>query len=145
MYGVLADLVATIHTFFVLFVVGGQVLIVTGWLRGWGWTRYRRFRILHLTAISIVLVEVLFDIWCPLTTWENNLRELAGQQGYTVSFIGYWIDRLLYYDAPQWVFDLTYILFGLVVAITFRCYAPDKHMPSSSKKEDGNKSGGNRC
>lgn len=144
MYGLLADLIAAIHTLFVLFVVGGQILILTGWLQGWSWTRHRWFRILHLTAISFVVVEVLFGLWCPLTTWENSLRELAGQQGYTLSFIGYWLDRLLYYNAPQWVFDVAYTLFGLLVAITFRYYPPDKRTHANSQNGGSNVTGSNR-
>lgn len=111
---------------YVLFVVGGQFLILCGWYRGWCWTRRRGFRIAHLAAIGIVVLEALFDIWCPLTVWENDLRELGGQQTYELSFIGYWINRLLFYSAPDWMFDLTYSLFGLVVAVTFLLYPPDR-------------------
>ena len=34
-YSALADIVGTVHAAFVLFVVGGQVLICVGWAAGW--------------------------------------------------------------------------------------------------------------
>ena len=41
---------------------------------------------------------------CPLTDWEQRLRKMAGEGDYTGDFIGYWAHRLIFYDAPPWVF-----------------------------------------
>jgi len=116
----LADLVGLFHGLFVLFVVGGQCLILIGWLGGWCWTRARAFRLLHLAAIGFVVFESWFGILCPLTVLEAGLR----QAGTEVSFIGYWLDRLLYFQAPQWVFTTLYSLFGCLVVLTFFFYPP---------------------
>jgi polyferredoxin len=126
MYALLADLVVFIHALFVLFVVIGQALILIGWFVGWRWTRYLVFRVAHLAAIVFVVVEAWFGIVCPLTTLGNELSIWAGQEGNEMSFIGYWLDRMLFYTAPEWVFTLVYTLFALLVVTTFVFYPPNR-------------------
>ena len=125
MYALLADLVIFIHTLFVLFVLSGQALILTGWIIDWNWTRNPVFRIAHLAAIGFVVAEAWFGIMCPLTTLENELRNRAGQPDYEMSFIGHWLDQVLFYSAPEWVFTLVYTLFALLVVTTFVFYPPN--------------------
>ena len=120
----LADVVLALHVAFVAFVVAGQALILIGWWAGWRWTRNRVLRITHLCAIGIVVLEAWCGIACPLTVWENWLR-LPGA-GYEMSFVGYWMQRLLYYDAPSWVFLTAYSAFGVIVALTFAFYPPQR-------------------
>jgi len=124
LYAWLADGVLVLHASYVLFVVGGQLLIVVGWIRHWAWTRNGWFRWLHLGAIGFVVTEAWLGVRCPLTLLENNLRELAGSARYDMSFIGHWLGRLLFYTAPAWVFTLLYTLFGLLVVITLMLYPP---------------------
>ena len=125
MHALLADLVVFIHALFVLFVTAGQVFILTGWLFSWRWTRNAGFRIAHLAAIGFVVAEAWFGILCPLTTLEYELRNRAGQTLHEMSFVGYWLDRLLFYTAPEWVFTLVYTLFALLVIATFVFYPPN--------------------
>src|SRR5206468_711548 len=54
----LADVILVVHASFVLFVVGGFVLILIG-ARSWSWVRNRAFRILHLAAIAFVTIETV--------------------------------------------------------------------------------------
>ncbi len=124
MYNFLADVVAVVHASYILFVVGGQILILSGWVAGWVWTRHMVFRTLHLAAIGFVVIEAWAGVLCPLTAIENRLRQTAGNNPYESSFIGYWIDRLIYYSAPEWVFILVYSIFALVVLATFIFYPP---------------------
>jgi hypothetical protein len=119
-YQLLADLILVLHTAVVLFVVGGQVLILAGWWRGWSFVRNSAFRIAHLATILFVVVQSWLGAYCPLTIWEHGLRVRAGKAGYgEASFIGYWLERFLYYHAPHWVFVTVYTLFGLVVLASF--------------------------
>jgi Protein of Unknown function (DUF2784) len=78
-YDVQADLVLMLHLLYVGFVVLGQVVIVVGACLRWKWIRNPWFRGLHLLAMAIVVFEALVGITCPLTTWEKELRVLAGQ------------------------------------------------------------------
>ena len=49
---------------------------------------------------------------------ENALRVAAGQSGYGDSFIGYWLDKLIFYDFPPRVFTIVYLSFGTIVLLT---------------------------
>ncbi len=124
----LADATAVAHAAFVLFVVGGQVMICFGWARGWAWTRRVGFRVLHLVGIGFVVAEAWLGVTCPLTVFESRLRLAAGGYPYAKSFLGYWVDRLLFYSAPEWVFTAVYSAFALLVLITFVAYPPRRHL-----------------
>jgi len=125
LYPVLADAVLILHALLVVFVVSAVVFIVIGKLRGWQWVYSPWFRIMHMGAIAIVVAESWFDIVCPLTTLEMWLRMEAGQRTHDRGFIEYWMQNLLYYDAPGWVFVLAYSLFGLL-AIAIWLWAPPR-------------------
>lgn len=123
-YQLLADAVLIVHFGVVLFVVGGLVLVVVGNSRHWRWVNGWWFRLAHLAAIAFVVVQAWLGQLCPLTTLESWLRVQAGSQQYGKSFIAYWVHRLLYYEAPLWVFTLVYTLFGLLVVLAWWRYPP---------------------
>jgi hypothetical protein len=118
-YALAADGLLVLHTLFVAFVVFGLVLVVIGGLRQWQWVRNPWFRLLHLVAIGFVVVQSWAGQICPLTLWENSLRRCAGEAGYSQSFIGHWLETLLYYDAPAWAFVVAYTGFGTLVLATW--------------------------
>ena len=132
-YGFWADVIGVTHALFVLFVVGGQGLVLAGWGLGWGWTRNRAFRYGHLGAIGFVVLQQWLGAWCPLTLWESALRQKAGEQGYEGGFIEYWLSALLYYSAPGWVFTVAYTAFGALVIATLFYYPPRKKPPPKAK------------
>ncbi len=123
-YSLLADLIAVVHFGFVLFVVLGQILILIGWAAGWVATRNIWFRVAHLVAIGFVVVEAWLGMLCPLTVIESDLRARAGELGYDGSFVAYWLDRLMYFEAPFWMFTVGYTAFGLLVLLSFVAYPP---------------------
>ena len=120
----LADIVLSAHVLVVLFVVGGLVLIVAGNLRGWRWVNSPVFRIAHLVAIAFVVAETWLGLVCPLTTLEMWLRAQAGASTYAGSFIQHWLQRLLYYNAPSWVFIAAYSVFLLAVVAAWWYFPP---------------------
>ena len=124
----LADFVLVTHVAYVLFVVGGQTLIVIGWMRGWEWTRCRVFRLLHLVAIGLVMLEAWLGINCPLTIMENFLRLRAGAVAYENSFIGHWLRWVIFYAAPEWIFALIYTVFTALVILTWLAYPPRRKL-----------------
>ena len=123
-YPALANAVLVLHVGYVLFVVGGLILILAGGLRGWQWVRNPWFRAAHIAAIGYVMFEASFGIVCPLTTLELWLRDLAGQTSYTGDFIAYWLRRLLFLEAPAWVFTASYSAFGALVLLSWFCVRP---------------------
>ncbi len=119
-YLLFADAILLIHTLFVVFVVGGLSVIYIGYGLTWTWVRNYWFRLLHLLAIVFVVLESWLRVVCPLTLWEMQLRQKGGGLIYEGSFIQYWLQTLLYYEAPGWVFGTAYTLFaGLVIASWF--------------------------
>ncbi len=131
----LADTVLALHALYVLFVVGGLLLTLAGWWRAWGWTRRPWFRWLHLAAIGFVVLEAWFGIPCPLTVLESRLRAMAGESGYATSFVGHWLQRLIFYEAPPWIFTVGYSVFALLVVVVFVWYPPRRTLrrPAGAK------------
>jgi hypothetical protein len=125
-YLLAADLLLLGHVLFVGFVVFGLILIVIGKPLAWDWVRNPWFRITHLAAIGIVVLQSWFGIICPLTTWEMAFRERAGDAAYTGSFISHWLETLLYYNAPPWVFVVCYTAFGALVVGSWIWVPPRK-------------------
>ncbi len=135
-YALAADGVLIVHTLFIAFVVVGLLLIWIGYFLNWRWTRNWRFRIAHLLAIGYVAMESCFDIACPLTNWENDLRRRAGQNPYDPDgFIAYWLHRMIYFSAPPWVFTACYIGFALLVVATFIVARPLKRQPAAQTSQ----------
>jgi len=114
---VIADLIAAIHAGYVAFVVIGFVVILVGWAAQWHCVRNLCFRVVHLAMILFVCCEALTGATCPFTAWENASRVRAGEPAYSRDFIGYWLDWLIYYSAPDWVFTAVYLTFGALVLL----------------------------
>jgi hypothetical protein len=122
--GILADVIVVLHFAYMAFLVFGLLLILLGMAFRWDWIRNPWFRLIHLAMILIVVFESAIGMTCPLTTWEKQLREIAGQATYPGDFIGYWAHRLLFYSAEPWVFGLIYTVFGLAVVAAFLLAPP---------------------
>lgn len=120
----LADAVLALHVAVVLFVVGGLVLVIAGNRAGWHWVNHWWLRLAHLAAIAYVAAQAWWGLECPLTTLEMWLRRQAGETAYGGSFVAHWLQRLLYWNAPDWVFTLVYTLFALAVAAVWWRYPP---------------------
>jgi polyferredoxin len=118
-YLMAADGLLILHVTVVLFIVAGLALIIVGGQRGWSWVHNRWFRITHLVAIGVVIAQAWAGLLCPLTVWEQALRQRAGAATYPGSFIAHWLETLLYYQAPMWVFALIYSAFGALVVIAW--------------------------
>lgn len=112
-------MVLAAHAAVVVFVLAGLVVVLVGNARGWRWANNPWFRTAHLAAIACVIGQAWVGAVCPLTTFEMWLRAQAGVATYAGSFVEYWVSRLLYHDAPAWVFTVLYSVFGLAVAATW--------------------------
>ncbi|HKQ30393.1 MAG TPA: DUF2784 domain-containing protein [Burkholderiales bacterium] len=124
-YALAADALLVLHTAFVVFVIGGQIMVLHGWRVGWSWTRNTVFRLVHLAVVVFVVLETWLGFACPLTVWENWLRVRAGQTIYDdIGCIAHWLQKILFYSAPGWAFNVIYTVFALVVLISFVRYPP---------------------
>ena len=105
-YALGADAILLLHTLFVAFVVIGLGLILVGWKLDWRWVRNPWFRLAHVLAIVLVVLQAWLGLACPLTVWEMSLRAQAGDAVYPGSFIAHWLELILYYQASPRVFAL---------------------------------------
>lgn len=125
-YRIMADLVLALHVSIVVFVVAGLPLIILGNQFRWGWVNALWFRVLHFLAIGIVATESWLGITCPLTTLESWFRTKARQETYSGNFIEHLLTRILFYEAPPWVFTLAYSSFAVLVLLTWWKFPPDR-------------------
>ena len=116
----LADIVLVVHFGLAIFIVVGLASIWLGAARQWRWVRNLRFRITHIAAICVVALEGVLGVTCPLTLWEDWLRQSGGEP----SFIARWVQRLLYYDLPEWVFAAAYLGMAAVTVLTWLYVRP---------------------
>jgi hypothetical protein len=123
-YLLAADALLVLHLLVVIFIVAGLLLVYAGGFLGWSWVRNPWFRIIHLIAIGVVVVQAWAGELCPLTVWEQALRLRAGGVAYSGSFIAHWLGELLYYEAPMWVFALSYTVFGALVLVAWYLVRP---------------------
>jgi hypothetical protein len=131
-YGLLADIILAIHVAFVAYILLGLVLILVGWWRNWNWVRNPSFRLTHLAAILIVILELIFKTNCPLTVWEVNLRTLAGQPVSDATFIGRLMHYLLFVAVPGWMAQAIYIGLALAIMLTFVLAPPRRRRVKQS-------------
>ena len=75
-------------------------------------------------SIAIVAAQAWLRVDCPLTTLEMWLRAQAGLPTYGQGFVGHWLQRLLYFEAPAWAFIVLYTLFALLVAGVWLRFPP---------------------
>lgn len=81
----LAGVVAVLHAAVVLFMLSGSLLALRR--PGLLW--------LHVPIGLAILVLYLTDSDCPLTSWELDLREAAGEPGYRGGFLGHYVTEPL--------------------------------------------------
>ena len=80
-----ASAATLLHGAAVLFMLTGSLLAL----------RWPRVLWLHVPVSLAILGIYLTGSDCPLTTWELDLREQAGEPGYTGGFIGHYITEPL--------------------------------------------------
>ena len=110
MYKLLADAIVITHFLFIVFVVGGGVLVI----------RCPRLAWAHLPA-AIWGVVVEFTGWiCPLTPLENHFRGLGGGVSYSGDFVAQYILAVIYPESLT--VEIQRILGGLVIAVNVLFY-----------------------
>ena len=108
------------HFLLAAFVASGLVVIPFGYKFGWAWVRNRRLRISHASIIGFITAETIVGLTCPLTILEYNLRGDIPAR----SFVGHWIQRVLYWDLPHEIFIALYFLCFAWVIFLWQRFPP---------------------
>ncbi|KAB0495620.1 DUF2784 domain-containing protein [Pseudomonas vancouverensis] len=104
LYRIAADGLVLFHLLFILFAVLGGLLVL----------RWRPLIWWHPPAALWGMAVEFFHLPCPLTEWENRLRQGAGQTGYGGGFIEHYILPVIY---PAGLTPGIQIVLGCVVLL----------------------------
>ena len=110
-YRLAADAVLLAHLAFIVFALFGAALVA--WRRGWIW--------LHLPAAAWAFYVEASASLCPLTHLENHFRRLAGESGYSNSFVEHHVLALIYPSGLTPTVQLA--LAGVVLSVNGLAYA----------------------
>lgn len=103
-----------VHLAIIAFNVVGCLVIPIGAWRRWRFVREFWWRLAHLLTLAVVAGQALAGRACFLTRWQG---ELAGAT-HVQPLIARWIDRLVYWPLPLWVFAVAYVaVFVYVLAL----------------------------
>lgn len=113
--GTLAQAILAVHLVVIVFNVAMLGLIPFGAALGWRFIRLAWLRLLHLVLMAVVVAQALAGRACILTIWQNRL---AGGSAAPEPMIMRWLDGLIYWNLPIWVFAALYsAVFVYIVAL----------------------------
>ncbi|HEY2356303.1 MAG TPA: DUF2784 domain-containing protein [Phenylobacterium sp.] len=122
----LGDAVLAAHLAVIAFNVLGLIAIPVGAALHWRWVRVRWWRLLHLASWAVVAVQAALGRACILTLWQDQLTGAGGEQ----PLIMRWINGLIFWPLPIWVFGAIYILlFAAVIVLWWRVPAERRLAP----------------
>jgi hypothetical protein len=111
----LAAAILAAHLAIILFNLFGLIAVPLGAVCGWQFVRVRWWRLLHLVSLAAVAAQAVFGRACILTIWQAALTGAAGRP--TPLIMG-WINRVIYWPLPVWVFATLYVIvFGYALAL----------------------------
>lgn len=119
-YEVLADIIVVMHFAWILFILTGFILTITGF---W-WKKFFDkwlFRTIHLGCVLYLsILDIMGGKPCPLTIWENILRaKYDPNLTYPGSFIAHYIGKLVYPDINPSILLISYIFIYVFTIIIF--------------------------
>jgi len=103
--------VLLVHGAIIVFNIAGLILIPLGAWRGWSWVHGFTWRLLHLLSLTVVAVQAVAGRACFLTIWQDQLSGAGAQ----TPMIAGWINRLIFWPLPLWVFAVAYALIWIYV------------------------------
>jgi len=123
-YRLLADFVLILHFLFIVFVVFGGLLVL----------RFPKLALAHIPAACWGAFIELTGRLCPLTGMEVRLRRIAGDAGYSDSFIEHYILPIIY--PAGLTRDIQFGLAGAVILINIAIYGIILHRLSISRSSN---------
>ncbi|MDR3515524.1 MAG: DUF2784 domain-containing protein [Azospirillaceae bacterium] len=106
---VLAGTVLALHVGVILFNLFGLVAVPLGAWRGWRFVRVTWWRVLHLLSLAVVAAQAVAGRACILTLWQAALEDRTGQTPETEPLIQHWVEQVIFWPLPGWVFLVLYI------------------------------------
>ena len=101
-----------IHLVIIVFNVVGCIAVPIGAWRRWRWVREFWWRLAHLLCLLVVAVQALAGRACFLTILQ---ADAAGHTHGVQPLIAGWINHVIYWPLPLWVFAAGYVAVFLYV------------------------------
>jgi hypothetical protein len=124
--------VLAVHVTVILFNVFGLVAVPIGAICNWRFVHIRWWRVLYLLSLAAVAAQALAGRACFLTIWQNDLTASAQP---ATPLIVRWIDLLVYWRLPIWMFAALYVLvfaYALALLWLVRRQRPVHSVPMNS-------------
>lgn len=120
----LASLILAVHVAIIAFNLIGLFVIPVGAHYGWAWVRAPLWRALHLVSWGAVALQALAGRACFLTIWQHDL---AGTEAAATPLIMRWVNALIFWPLPMWVFTALYVA-ALAYALALLWLVPPRPM-----------------
>ncbi len=121
--GTAATLILLVHLGIVVFNVFGLVAIPLGKWLDWEFVRGFWWRFAHMLSLAVVALQAVLGRACFLTIWESALRSDAGPSD-VPPMIATWINSVLYWSLPLWMFAAGYVGVLLYALMLWRWVPP---------------------
>jgi hypothetical protein len=113
------QIVLALHLGVIAFNVAGLVAIPLGAWLDWRFVRIHWLRLLHLASLAAVALQAALGQACFLTIWQ---AELTG--GRADPLIMRWVNRLVFWPLPIWMFTALYLAVFIYVLALWRMVRP---------------------
>ena len=119
----LATAILLVHLGIVAFNIFGLVAVPMGKWLGWPFVRGYWWRLAHLLALAVVALEAVLGRACFLTLWEDAFKSGA-DAGEPPPLIATWVNSVLYWPLPLWVFAAIYVAVFAYALLLWRWVPP---------------------
>jgi len=119
----LATFVLAVHLAIIAFNVFGLVVVPLGRWAGWSFVRGFWWRLAHLGSLTVVALQAILGQSCFLTLWQASL-EARADAGEPPPLIATWVNAILFWPLPLWVFGLAYVAVFLYALWLWRWVPP---------------------
>jgi Protein of Unknown function (DUF2784) len=120
MNALLGQAVLAAHLVVIAFNLFGLFAIPLGAALGWAWVKVRWWRLLHLASLAVVAAQAALGRACFLTDWQDALTG-AGRGD---PMIMRWVNGVIYWPLPIWVFSAGYLAVFVYVLVLWRIVPP---------------------
>lgn len=126
LYMILADTIVVMHFAWIVFMLAGFIFTVAAFWHKKFFDKWL-FRTLHLCGIVYVSSLAILGKYCPLTIWENTLRQKYDPGlTYPGSFMVHYIEMLVYPEVNPGIILIPTIFIAIFTIFVFIKKPPKK-------------------
>jgi hypothetical protein len=112
-------MILALHLGVIAFNVAGLVVIPLGAALGWRVVRIFWLRLAHLASLGVTALQAVLGRDCFLTVWQSAASGQAPQP-----LITRFVNSLIYWPLPIWVFTAAYVAVFVYTAALWRWVPP---------------------